>query len=135
MASEVAKLVSSVDKTSSKETPLPEKLAGSRDSSLQETSQAKVEHRFQSSSPRPTSFTSFPRPSGQPLAFEEVESALVNFIHDLRTRCNTLRIALPNVDAGEEHEDLDLVFPIENCLHFSHFHSSVPPTTQKFSRR
>lgn len=34
------------------------------------------------------------------LAFEEVESTLINFVHDLRAKCNTLRIALPNVDAG-----------------------------------
>ncbi|OQR74196.1 hypothetical protein BIW11_09230 [Tropilaelaps mercedesae] len=32
------------------------------------------------------------------LAFEEAESTLINFVHDLRAKCSTLRIALPNVD-------------------------------------
>lgn len=39
-------------------------------------------------------------PAQPQISFEEAESTLINFVHDLRAKCSTLRIALPSVDAG-----------------------------------
>ncbi|XP_022694821.1 uncharacterized protein LOC111263728 isoform X3 [Varroa jacobsoni] len=38
-------------------------------------------------------------PAQPQISFEEAESTLINFVHDLRAKCSTLRIALPSVDA------------------------------------
>lgn len=35
------------------------------------------------------------------ITFEEAEGVLMNFGHELRAKCSTLRIAIPAINAGE----------------------------------
>lgn len=34
------------------------------------------------------------------ISFEETEGVLMNFGHELRAKCSTLRIAIPTIDTG-----------------------------------